>query len=528
MIVFIVGLAITAGAYALLPLILANFLTTQITAKRYSVRCYLLNLIIMALFIVISGEPSNSGPYLLWTTVFYHVGKSILKKRNLLVDKTASPEQSDKFVVKPDMYKFICDKCNTPSVSWYKECPRCHAVDKMRNGTDEEIHAWNNLTAENASAEIHAQNVDEESDDSEAGILSSKVEAETVAVQNNVGGKDMYCKYCGTEHTAQQKYCAVCGKLLQEKKNEESTERKKEARQKSTVILIAVAVIVMAIISISWQIFKNTTTAYTGSGIWWARLDDTADYEGSYTDMYLKFEEKDDENVLIVYTVWHIDEDTDIMPYMFVKQTCWYSAAHYKHLIGDMYLSPYESEVEHIEGGGEKVRLTITINEQVGYDWWYNPLEFNDTDTNTATTLLVDNGGKLLFDGIEFKRVGKINTDDELYIYSLDNYYPYPMDGLKEDGLLHVYLIGECEEVLTPESSWIDSIAYYPYCEHLVITTYGREYVSANVSVDTWNDFKAAESKGEFYKKTFFDAPEYWVNDYDGANDDIIVIEKVK
>lgn len=28
----------------------------------------------------------------------------------------------------------------------------------------------------------------------------------------------MYCKYCGTEYTAQQKFCTVCGKALQEKK----------------------------------------------------------------------------------------------------------------------------------------------------------------------------------------------------------------------------------------------------------------------------------------------------------------------
>lgn len=104
---------------------------------------------------------------------------------------------------------------------------------------------------------------------------------------------------------------------------------------------------------------------------------------------------------------------------------------------------------------------------------------------------------------------------------------PRPTDGLKNDGFIHVYLIGDCEKVATPESSWIDYIAYYPESRHLIISTDGSEYVSANVSKSTWNDFKAADSKGKFYNSTFKGQSEYWVNDYDGTNGSLIVMENI-
>lgn len=104
---------------------------------------------------------------------------------------------------------------------------------------------------------------------------------------------------------------------------------------------------------------------------------------------------------------------------------------------------------------------------------------------------------------------------------------PRPTDGLKNDGFIHVYLIGECEKVATPESSWIDYIAYYPESHHVIISTDGSEYVSANVNKSTWNDFKAADSKGKFYNSTFKGQSEYWVKDYDGTNGSLIVMENI-
>lgn len=185
----------------------------------------------MVLFIIFNGG-SNGAPYILWTSVFCYVGKSILKERNLIAAKVA-PEQSLKLNVTPDMYKFICDECSTTSISWYNECPNCHTVGKMRKGTDEEIRTWNKLTLENAPVEISEQrDVEEKAEEikvNEPITISSKIEA--APVQNNNGGSNMYCKYCGTEHTAQQKYCAFCGKALQEE------EKPKKKKPIATIIL---------------------------------------------------------------------------------------------------------------------------------------------------------------------------------------------------------------------------------------------------------------------------------------------------
>lgn len=227
----ILGLVITAVSYGLIPLLIASSRTKHITIQRYCAYCYLGNILVMVLFIIFNGG-SNGAPYILWTSVFCYVGKSILKERNLIAAKVA-PEQSLKLNVTPDMFKFICDECSTTSISWYNECPNCHTVGKMRKGTDEEIRTWNKLTLENAPVEISEQkDVEEKAEEikvNEPITISSKIEA--APVQNNNGGSNMYCKYCGTEHTAQQKYCAVCGKALQEE------EKPKKKKPIATIIL---------------------------------------------------------------------------------------------------------------------------------------------------------------------------------------------------------------------------------------------------------------------------------------------------
>ena len=102
---------------------------------------------------------------------------------------------------------------------------------------------------------------------------------------------------------------------------------------------------------------------------------------------------------------------------------------------------------------------------------------------------------------------------------------PIPEDGLKSDGRIHVYLVGSGEKVDTPNSSFINYLTYYSESEHLIICMNGKEYVFANIPSSLWSDFKSADSAGTFYNQNIKENTVYWVNDYDGSNGDLIVLE---
>lgn len=136
----ILNICITAAAYAALPLIIAGCGTSQMSAKKYRLYCFLANIAVLLIFFIINGE-STGAPYAFYTLIFSSVGAGMLKKRGRIPEKTA--EEPEKFVVKPDMRKFICEDCGNISASWYNECPNCHAIGKMRKGTTEKIRAWN-------------------------------------------------------------------------------------------------------------------------------------------------------------------------------------------------------------------------------------------------------------------------------------------------------------------------------------------------------------------------------------------------
>lgn len=280
----VLDLVITLISYGIIPLLIANSLTTRVTTRRYRVYSFLGNILVMVLFIIFNGR-STGAPYLLWTSIFSYVGNSILKERNLIAD-TAAPKQSLKLNVTPDMYKFVCDECNTPAVSWYNECPNCHAVGKMRKGTDEEIRTWNNLTLENTPVETSSQDdivVEEKTEELNAneGIVLSD-NTEDVPIQNNNGGSNMYCKYCGTEHAAQQKYCAVCGKALQE---EDKSKKKKPI---ATIVLSCLTgLFAIATVVLGFSIPRQYQAGYTAGYI----DGDALGYEEGYTKGIEEFDE---------------------------------------------------------------------------------------------------------------------------------------------------------------------------------------------------------------------------------------------
>lgn len=101
---------------------------------------------------------------------------------------------------------------------------------------------------------------------------------------------------------------------------------------------------------------------------------------------------------------------------------------------------------------------------------------------------------------------------------------PIPDDGYKSDGKLHVYIVGEGEKLLTPDSSFIKYIVYYPESRHMIINMSGKDYAYANVSSSFWSDFTKASSKDNFYNDKIRDKSEFLLNGYvSGRGDDIVV-----
>lgn len=81
----LLSFVITLVAYGFFPLVFAKTRSKPITKLGYSSACYLFNLFVLILFVIIAS--SNGVPYVLWTWLFSIRGKKILDRRCLLKDK---------------------------------------------------------------------------------------------------------------------------------------------------------------------------------------------------------------------------------------------------------------------------------------------------------------------------------------------------------------------------------------------------------------------------------------------------------
>lgn len=88
----IFGLLFTAGIYCVVPLAVASLCKTSIQNKKYLIICIVGEAVIAFVFqywrISTGVSGSSFTPAILWGTVFYNVGRSILRKRNQLSDST--------------------------------------------------------------------------------------------------------------------------------------------------------------------------------------------------------------------------------------------------------------------------------------------------------------------------------------------------------------------------------------------------------------------------------------------------------
>lgn len=128
--VLLLSLVITVVAYGAFPFIFAKVRKTPITKKKYRRLCYGINVAVMFMFIVINGEASSGGPYLLWTWIFSSWGTRILEDKGILDDGTYIPSapapmpQQSKPVVKVDKVCF-CRKCGERMIDNSKFCRKC-------------------------------------------------------------------------------------------------------------------------------------------------------------------------------------------------------------------------------------------------------------------------------------------------------------------------------------------------------------------------------------------------------------------
>ncbi|MBR4579107.1 MAG: KTSC domain-containing protein [Oscillospiraceae bacterium] len=129
--------------------------------------------------------------------------------------------------------------------------------------------------------------------------------------------------------------------------------------------------------------------------------------------------------------------------------------------------------------------------------------------------------GKYTSSNASTPKTGSPSSDGSIQSTSM------PEDGLKSDGLIHVYLSGKGEKISTPDSSFISYITYYSNSNHLLICMNGNEYVFANVSSSLWKKIKSADSVGSFYNDHLKGNSAYWVTDYDGSNGSLIVIDYI-
>lgn len=90
--IILLSLVITVVAYGAFPFIFSKARNKSITKKKYRRLRYGINAAVMFLFIVINGEASSGGPYLLWTWIFSNWGTRILDRKGLISDGSYTPK----------------------------------------------------------------------------------------------------------------------------------------------------------------------------------------------------------------------------------------------------------------------------------------------------------------------------------------------------------------------------------------------------------------------------------------------------
>lgn len=99
------GALITAGAFCIVPLAVADLCKSPMSKKKYMIICIVgESAIAIAFKVYRSFSGADFGtfyPAILWSTIFYNVGLSILRKRKMLSGTTAPQQPPEPAVVTP-------------------------------------------------------------------------------------------------------------------------------------------------------------------------------------------------------------------------------------------------------------------------------------------------------------------------------------------------------------------------------------------------------------------------------------------
>ena len=146
--ILFLSLIITVAAYGAFPIFFAKVRKTNITKRKYRAFCYGINAAVLFLFVIINGNASNGGAYLLWTWIFSRWGIKILDANgnfteivhttctsnamdnndvhNVAINKNPPTETSEQLINDPLVKNYVREaQTNIPTKTKIRFCSKC-------------------------------------------------------------------------------------------------------------------------------------------------------------------------------------------------------------------------------------------------------------------------------------------------------------------------------------------------------------------------------------------------------------------
>ena len=204
--VLLLSLVITIVAYGAFPFIFSKVRKNPITKKKYRSLCYGINAAVMFLFIVINGEASSGGAYVLWTWIFSDYGIKTLSRRGIITDGEYLKDDPNRITE--------CKSCGYQNKDYFDACPKCGKYAKQYVYLNENSPADENQP-ENASS-FPDLDIDKMTPQEAAEYLVAEQLGEQYTPQKNTKPvktqKNKFCSQCGSLIDNETKKCTGCGK----------------------------------------------------------------------------------------------------------------------------------------------------------------------------------------------------------------------------------------------------------------------------------------------------------------------------